>query len=134
MVAVGAEGLAWDPAFGDLPGQWRAQLGKPHAVFEADACIRRLVRFGNTLGILSAVAQQIQSDRALLVDLGTQVGRSVVELLEGDLPRSSAHDVVWRTPDREALAWRIPGTRSPNQEGNEALRSPFGPIKSVAKV
>ena len=44
--------------------------------------------------------------------------------------------MTWRRPasDREATAWRIPGWRSPYQEGNEAVRSTLGTIESVAQV
>lgn len=49
-------------AVGDLSGQWPQELGAANTVFEADDRIRGLVGFGDPVGVLSAVPQQIQSD------------------------------------------------------------------------
>jgi hypothetical protein len=36
QLAAGQGRLAFDPAAGDLSGQWPQQLGQPHAILEAD--------------------------------------------------------------------------------------------------
>src|SRR6185312_13830137 len=84
VVGVGQGSTGFDPPTGDLLGQRPQQLGVAHAVFEADGGIRGLVGVGDSAGVLSALPQQIQSDRTVLVDPGAEVGRSDAELFEGD--------------------------------------------------
>ena len=62
------------------------------------------------------------------------MGRSVVELFEGDLARGIADDVVWPASECETTARQLPGWGSPYQEGNEAIRSTLGTIQGVTQV
>ena len=58
-----------DQTPGDLPGQRAEELGQADAVLEADGPVRGLVGVGDPLGVLSAVPQQVQPGRTLLVGL-----------------------------------------------------------------
>src|SRR5512143_2598452 len=64
---------------GDLPGQRAEELGAADAVLEADGGVRRLVGAGDPLGLLSALPQQVQPDRTLLVGVGGAVERGVAD-------------------------------------------------------
>jgi len=53
----------------------------------------RAGRVSGSVGVLHAVPQQVQSDRAVLVGLGAEVGRGVIEFFEGDPAGSSADEL-----------------------------------------
>src|SRR5271165_2913986 len=60
---------------GDLSGQRSKKLGSADPVSQADGAVCRLVGVGVTLGVLSALPQQVQSDRTLLVGPGEEMER-----------------------------------------------------------
>src|SRR4051794_5524059 len=73
VVAPGPAGPRTHQAPGDLSGQRSEELGPTDAVLEADGPVRGLVRVGGPPGVLSAVPQQVQSDRTVLVGVGEEV-------------------------------------------------------------
>ena len=80
-------------AAGDLPGQRAEELGASDAVPEADGGVRRLVGAGDPAGVLSAVPQQVQPDRAVLVGAGEEVERGVAEQPGGGPAMRPADDL-----------------------------------------
>src|SRR5512135_602368 len=68
---------------GDLSGQRPEELRQADAVLEADGAVGGLVGVGDPPGVLSAVPQQIQPDRTVLVGPGEEVEWGVIERLEG---------------------------------------------------
>ena len=95
-------GLRADQAAGDLPGQRPEELGAADAVPEADGAVRRLVGAGGPPGVLSAVPQQVQPDRAVLVGAGEEVERGAAELPGGGPAMRPADDLEGPAPDGEA--------------------------------
>ena len=91
---------------GDLPGQRPEELGPADAVLEADGAVRRLVGVGDPPGVLSAVPQQVQPDRAVLVGAGEEVERGVAELPEGGPAMRPADDMEGAASDGEAAPRR----------------------------
>src|SRR6266446_5384142 len=85
LVAAEAGWAHADSPAGDLPGQRAEQRGDADTVPEADDRVRGLVGAGSAAGVLPPVPQQVQSDRAMLVDPGAEVGRGVAQWVEGDL-------------------------------------------------
>src|SRR3954447_23250498 len=83
VVAPGPAGPRTHQAPGDLPGQRSEELGPTDAVLEADGRVRGLVGFGDPPGVLSAVPQQVQSDRTMLVGAGAEVEWGATEQPEG---------------------------------------------------
>src|SRR4051794_35611811 len=134
VVAAGASGAGAHPPPGDLPGQWAEQLGHPNAVSQANDRVRGLVRVGNSLGILPAVPQQVQPDRAVLVVAGEEMGRDAAEQLGGDLGAGAAYDLAEEAPGGETTRGQLPRRRSAHQEGNETLRSAPGAVQDAPQV
>ncbi len=98
-------GLGSHQAAGDLPGQRAEELGAADAVPEADGGVRRLVGPGDPLGVLSAVSQQVQPDRAVLVGAGEEVERGVAERPEGGPAMRPADEMEGPASDGEAAPW-----------------------------
>ena len=84
VVAACSGILRTHPTPGDLSGQRSKELGSADPVSQADGAVCRLVGVGVTLGVRSALPQQVQSDRTLLVGPGEEMERCDPELPEGD--------------------------------------------------
>ena len=85
-------------------------------------------------GGLSAVTQQVQSDRAVLVGLGAEVGWSVVESPESDPAGSAANDWEGPPPHGEAIGRRLPERRASFEDRDEAVRNAVEAIPDASKV
>src|SRR6266446_4674870 len=134
MVDARAKGSPAGASTGDLSGQRPAQCGDADAVLEAAGGVRGLVRTAATAGLLSALSEQVQPDRALLVQSGAEVGRGLVKLSAGDITIRPAHALVREKADGEASDRRLPGRAAPDQERDETLRGPLGAFQDVAQV
>ena len=88
-------------AAGDLSGQRAEQFGSADPVPEADGAVRGLVGVGDPVGVLSAVSQQVQSDRTVLVGAGEEMERCLTEVPEGGAAMCPADDVEGPAPDGE---------------------------------
>ena len=97
---------------GDLSGQRSKELGSADPVSQADGAVCRLVGVGVTLGVLSALPQQVQSDRTLLVGPGEEMERCDPELPEGDSAMRPADDLEGSPPNRETPPRRVSRRRS----------------------
>ena len=75
VVAEDAEDPRGRQTAGGLPGQRPQELGPADPVPQADGAVRGPVGVGDPLGLLSAVPQQIQPGRAVLVGAGEEVER-----------------------------------------------------------
>src|SRR5215212_6472717 len=93
VVAVGQGSARPHQAAGDLPGQRAEELRDEDAVAEAAGGVLRLVGAGDPAGVLLAVPQQVQPDRAVLERAGAEVGRDAAELPEGDPATGTADDL-----------------------------------------
>ena len=87
---------------------------------------KRMVQFadwsglGVTLGVLSALPQQVQSDRTLLVGPGEEMERCDPELPEGDSAMHPADDLEGSPPHREPFHGEYrDGVRVPAKEMKE---------------
>src|SRR5215471_20005267 len=98
--------------FGDLSGQRSQELWSADPVSQADGAVCRLVGVGITPGVLSALPQQVQSDRTLLVDPGEEMERCDSELSEGDFAMRPAHDLEGVPPNCQAPLRRLSRRRS----------------------
>ena len=83
-----------DSPVGDLPGQWPEEFGRDAQVSSPDRGVFGLVGVGNSSGILPALSQQIQSNRALLVVAATQVEWRVAHLLAGSARMCFTNDMA----------------------------------------
>src|SRR5512135_1078116 len=85
-------------ATGDRSGQRSGDVESADAVRQAVGGVRGPVRSGDRVGVLSALSQQVQSDRALLGDLGDALERG---------------GYCWRIPlgGRSARTWTGWGNR-----------------------
>src|SRR5262249_20124957 len=108
VVAPGPAGPRSHQAAGDLPGQRSQELGATDAVLETDGRVRGLVGVGDPPGVLSAVSQQVQSDRAVLVGAGEEVERGVTELSEGGRAMRPADEMEGPASDGETPPWDVP--------------------------
>ena len=97
---------------GDLSGQRSKELGSADPVSQADGAVCRLVGVGVTLGVLSALPQQVQSDRTLLVGPGEEMEWCDPELPEGDSAMRPADDLEGSPPNRETPPRRVSRRRS----------------------
>src|SRR3954453_5774068 len=93
VVATGPGGASPRQTTGDLPGQRPEEFRPADAIPETDGAVRGLVGVGDPLGLLSAVPQQIQSDRALLVGAGAEMEWRVTEPPEGGLAMRPSDDL-----------------------------------------
>src|SRR5512142_59977 len=116
------------------PGQWPEELGSADAVPEAGGPVRGLVGVGDPPGVLSAVPQQVQSDRTVLVGPGAEVERRVAELLEGGPAMRPADDLEGPASHRETLVRRVSRRRSRCGPGDEAVRGTTATFGDPAEV
>src|SRR4051794_34730648 len=107
VVAPGSAGPWADQAPCDLFGQRSEELGPSDAVLEANGRVRGLVGVGDSLSVLSAVPQQVQSDRTVLVGAGAEVEWSVTERPEGGPAMRPADDVEEMSSDGETPPRRV---------------------------
>src|SRR4051794_11697317 len=126
VVAPGPVGPRTHQTPGDLPGQRAEELGATDAVPEADGRVRGLVGVGDPPGVLSAVPQQVQPDRAVLVGAGEEVEWGVTEQAEGGPAMRLADEVEGPAPDGETPPWYVPRRRSRCRQGDEAVRGSPG--------
>src|SRR5512142_2780038 len=116
------------------PGQWPEELGSADAVPEAGGPVRGLVGVGDPPGVLSAVPQQVQSDRTVLVGPGAEVERRVAELLEGGPAMRPADDLEGPASHRETLVRRVSRRRSRCGPGDDAVRGTTATFGDPAEV
>src|SRR3954451_12590137 len=102
MVAVGEGSARPHQATGDLPGQRAEEFRDPDAVAESAGGVLRLVGAGDPAGVLPAVSQQVQPDRAVLERAGAEMGRVAAEQLEGDPATGPADEVDEEAPGGQA--------------------------------
>ena len=105
---------------GDLSGQRPQELRSADPVSETDGPVCRLVGVGVTLGVLSALPQQIQSDRTLLVGPGEKWNGVLLNCLK--IVLQCALRMTWRGqhPTVKCLHGDYPdGVRVPAKEMKE---------------
>src|SRR5208337_2256311 len=112
MVAAGSGSPRTHQTVGNLSGQRSQELWSTDSVSQADGSVCRLVGVGVTLGLLSALPQQIQSDRALLVGPGEEMEWRDTELPEGGSAMRAADDLEGSTPNCQAPPRRVSRRRS----------------------
>src|SRR4051794_9111792 len=134
VVAPGAVGPRPRQAPGDLPGQRAEELGATDAVLEADGPVRRLVGVGDPPGVLSAVPQQVQPDRAVLVGAGEEVEWGVTERPEGGPAMRPADEVEGPASDGETAPWCVPRRCSCPRQGDEGDRGTPGTFGDSAEI
>src|SRR5262245_42743163 len=134
MVAPGPGRSRIHQAAGDLPGQRAEELWAADAVLEADGGVRRLVGSGDPLGVLSAVSQQVQPDRAVLVGAGEEVERRALERLEGGAAMRPADALEEETSDGEATPGYVSRWRTRVCQGDEADRGASAAVGHPAEV
>src|SRR3954469_4614325 len=98
VVAVGEGSAGPHQAPGDLPGQRAEEFRDPDAVAETAGGVLRLVRSGDPAGVLPAVSQQVQPDRAVLERAGAEVGRVAAQRPEGDPAAGTTDELDAETP------------------------------------
>src|SRR5512135_2323776 len=129
VVAAGSGHLRTHQTPGDLSGQRSQELWSADPVSQADGAVCRLVGVGVTLGVLSALPQQVQSDRTLLVGPGEEMERCDPELSEGDFAMRTAHDLEGGPPNRQAPLRRLSRRRSGSRSRDERGRGSTATIK-----
>src|SRR5512135_3237625 len=102
VVAAGPGRPRARQAPGDLTGQRAEEFRPADAVPEADGAVRRLVGSGGPPGVLPAVSQQVQPDRAVLVGVGEEVEWSVTDRVEGGPAMCPADGMEGAASDGEA--------------------------------
>src|SRR5205823_9943804 len=119
---------------GDLPGQRAEEFRPADAVLEADGGVRGLVGSGDPLGVLSAVSQQVQPDRTVLVGAGAEVERRAAELLEGGPAMRPADALEGEASDGETAPWHVSRRGSRVCQRDEADRGASETVGDPAEV
>src|SRR5512135_3700837 len=119
---------------GDRSGQRPGDVESADAVRQAVGGVRGPVRSGDRVGVLSSVSQQVQSDRAMLGDLGDALERGVVGECGDSVGLGVDDDMEGATTGsaigREGVgAWEACG-----QEGDEAVRGPSATLRDSSQV
>src|SRR5690606_24005671 len=123
-----------DQATGDLSGQRAEEFRPADAVPEADGAVRRLVGPGGPAGVLPAVSQQVQPDRAVLVGAGGEVEWGVTDRVEGGPAMRPADALEGAASDGEAAARHLSRWRAGPGQGDEADRGAAATVGDPAEV
>src|SRR3954452_7267326 len=134
VVAPGPIGPGTRQAPGDLPGQRPEELGPSDAVLEADGRVRRLVGVGGPPGVLSAVSQQVQPDRAVLVVAGAEVERRAAELLGGGPAVRPTDEMEGEASEGGTARGGLSRRGARPGQGDEVDRGAAAPIGGPAEV
>src|SRR5205814_3229925 len=119
---------------GDLPGQRSEEFGPADPVPQADGPVRRLVGIGGPPGVLSAVSQQVQPDRAVLVGAGAEVERRAAELLGGGPVVCTTDDVARDASEGGALAGGLCQEGECVGPGNGAVQRAPGALGRATEI
>src|SRR5262249_34708998 len=110
------------------------ELRSADAVPQAGGGVRRLVGVGGPSGVLSAVSQQVQSDRAVLVGAGEEVERGAAERLEGGPAMRRADEREGPAADGEGTGGRLPRWCPCPGPGDEDDRGAPGTFSDATEI
>ena len=119
---------------GHLSGQRSQELGSANSVPQTDDRILRLVRLGNSLGLLSAVSQQVQSYRTLLVIFATEVERRSADRLGNCENLCTTDEVEGKPSDGNANGGRLPNWRHRPQGRNDGTQQTSPTLGDAEKI